>query len=101
MSVAQNQTKDKWDKISRQSEIKKESQGKDSDKGKNFWQQQGKTERGKKSYRNFLRKFCILKEELKIDMDEYDLTVDKGSSDQIITNLGHISNKNNKYTKCN
>ncbi len=31
-------------------------------------------------------------------MDEYDLTVDKGSSDQIITNLGHISNKNNKYT---
>ena len=28
-------------------------------------------------------------------MDEYDLTVDKGSSDQIITNLGHISNKNN------
>ena len=73
MSVAQNQTKDKWDKISRQSEIKKESQGKDSDKGKNFWQQQVKTERGKKSYRNFLRKFCILKEELKIDMDEYDL----------------------------
>ena len=70
MSVAQNQTKDKWDKISRQSEIKKESQGKDSDKGKNFWQQQVKTERGKKSYRNFLRKFCILKEELKIDMDE-------------------------------
>ena len=73
MSAVQNQTKDKWDKISRQSEIKKESQGKDSDKGKNFWQQQIKTERGKKSYRDFLRKFCILKEELKIDMDEYDL----------------------------
>ena len=73
MSVAQNQTKDKWDKISRQSEIKKESQGKDSDKRKNFRQQQVKPQRGKKSYRNFLRKFCILKEELKIDMDEYDL----------------------------
>ena len=73
MSAAQNRTKDKWDKISRQSEIKKESQGKDSDKGKNFWQQQVKAERGKKNYRDFLRKFCILKEELKIDMDEYDL----------------------------
>ncbi len=31
-------------------------------------------------------------------MDEYDLTVDKGSADQIITNIGHIQNKNNKYT---
>lgn len=30
-------------------------------------------------------------------MDEYDLTVDKGSADQIITNIGHISNKNNSY----
>ena len=30
-------------------------------------------------------------------MDEYDLTVDKGSADQIITNIGHISNKNNTY----
>lgn len=28
MSAVQNQTKNKWDKISRQSEIKKESQGK-------------------------------------------------------------------------
>lgn len=73
MSAAQNQTKNKWDKISRQSEIKKQSQGKDSEEGKNFWQQQVKAERGKKSYREFLRKFCILKEELKIDMDEYDL----------------------------
>lgn len=73
MSAAQNQTKNKWDRISRQSEIKKESRGKDSEEGKNFWQQQVKAERGKKSYREFLRKFCILKEELKIDMDEYDL----------------------------
>lgn len=30
-------------------------------------------------------------------MDEYDLTVNKGSSDQIITNIGHIQNKNHKY----
>lgn len=30
-------------------------------------------------------------------MDEYDLTVDKGSADQIITNIGHILNKNNSY----
>lgn len=73
MSAAQNQTKDKWDRISRQSEIKKESKGNDSEEGKNFWQRQIKAERGKKSYREFLRKFCILKEELRIDMDEYDL----------------------------
>ena len=73
MSAMQNQTKNKWDKISRQSEIKKESQGKDSEEGKNFWQQQIKAERGKKSYKDFLRKFCKLKEELRIDMDEYDL----------------------------
>ncbi len=31
-------------------------------------------------------------------MDEYDLTVDKGSADQIITNIGHILNKKNSYT---
>lgn len=73
MSAVQNQTKNKWDKISRQSEIKKESQGKDSEEEKNFWQQQIKAERGKKSYKDFLRKFCKLKEELRIDMDEYDL----------------------------
>ena len=30
-------------------------------------------------------------------MDEYELSVNKGSSDQIITNIGHIINKNNKY----
>ncbi|MGN1337145.1 MAG: cadherin-like beta sandwich domain-containing protein [Candidatus Coprovivens sp.] len=29
--------------------------------------------------------------------DEYDLTVDKGSADQIITNIGHITNKSNNY----
>ena len=75
MSAMQNQTKNKWDKISRQSEIKKESQGKDSEEGKNFWQQQIKAERRKKSYKDFLRKFCKLKEELRIDMDEYDLNL--------------------------
>ena len=30
-------------------------------------------------------------------MDEYILSVDKGSSDQIITNIGHTINKNNNY----
>jgi len=30
-------------------------------------------------------------------MDEYDLTVSKGSADQIITNIGHVINKNNYY----
>ena len=35
---------------------------------------------------------------LPYNMDEYELTVDKGSADQIITNLGHVINKNNSYS---
>ena len=34
---------------------------------------------------------------LPYNMDEYILSVDKGSSDQIITNIGHIINKDNQY----
>ena len=36
--------------------------------------------------------------ELPYYMDEYDLTVNKGSADQIITNTGHIKNINNNYS---
>ena len=72
MNVAQQQVQNNWDKISRQSDMELESHGDDEGSGSNIMRKQIKMEKSRRSYKDFLRKFAVLKEEMHCDPDEYD-----------------------------
>lgn len=66
--------KKNWEKISRQTRLEKQrSKGEDSE-GDSFMLQQLKASRSKRSYESFLRQFSVLREELRMDPDEFDMT---------------------------
>lgn len=62
-----------WDKISRRMEQELNLQGDDSASGVNAMQTQIKEGKSRRSYKDFLRKFTVLQEELHCDYDEFDL----------------------------
>lgn len=62
-----------WDKISRRMEQELNLQGNDSASGVNAMQTQIKEGKSRRSYKDFLRKFTVLQEELHCDYDEFDL----------------------------
>ena len=72
-SPVQNQAKDMWDKISRQSQMQKEQQGREPEKGEQTLLRRLKVEKSRRSYREFLRKFAVLREEMQCDPDTFDL----------------------------
>lgn len=72
MTPSQQQIQNNWDKISRQSDMELEKHGDDDGKGTNLMRKQIKTGKSRRSYKDFLRKFSVLKEEMHCDPDEYD-----------------------------
>lgn len=69
----QQKTLDQWNKIANQIKIHQEQQGKNTDKGEHLLTAQIKAQRSRRNYGDFLKKFSILREELHIDPDEFDL----------------------------
>ena len=71
--VIQQSAQAKWEKISRQTSIQQERfrQG-DSEAGKRL-DLQLKTDRSRRSYKDFLKKFTRIHEEMHCDLDEFDL----------------------------
>ena len=67
------EAKKKWDKISRQTRLDKEQRGDETGDGEALLLRQLAAGRSRRSYREFLRKFSVLREELHIDPDEFDL----------------------------
>ena len=63
----------KWDKIARQTRLDKEQRGDETADGEELLLRQLAAQRSRRSYREFLQKFAVLKEELHIDPDEFDL----------------------------
>ena len=62
-----------WDKISRRMEQELNLRGDDSVSGIDAMKTQIKEGKSRRSYKDFLRKFTVLKEELHCDYDEFDL----------------------------
>lgn len=72
-SIQQQQLADSWNKVQRQSSMEMEKSGKDESKGKQLLQQELDVKQSRRSYRDFLRRFAVLREEMHCDPDEFDL----------------------------
>lgn len=73
LSNKQQETAQNWDRIRRQSSMEMEKNGKDKSQGEQTLKQELETKRSRRSYKEFLRKFTVLKEELHCDPEEFDL----------------------------
>ena len=62
-----------WDNIARQTQMEKESRGDETKDGEELFASQMKAGKSRRSYREFLKKFSVLQEELHQDPDEFDL----------------------------
>ena len=72
-SALPQNAKDQWDKIARQTRMNQELQGREATDGEQLLAAQIKAGRSRRSYRDFLKKFSILREELHLDPDEFDI----------------------------
>lgn len=73
MSLAQTKIQNQWNKIAKQSAMNMEEQGTIQSELSSNLEHEWQIKRGKYSYREFLRKFAMLKEELHCNLDEFDL----------------------------
>ncbi len=73
MPSAAKAAMDKWDKISRQSQMELEKRGDEEKNGAKIFDERARILKGRRSYSDFLRKFAVLHEELKCSPDEFDL----------------------------
>lgn len=72
-SPMQNQAREMWDKISRQSRMQEEKRGDEQEEGEQSLLRRLKADKSRRSYRDFLRKFAVLREEMQCDPDTFDL----------------------------
>ncbi|MDE5780392.1 MAG: metallopeptidase [Lachnospiraceae bacterium] len=63
----------RWDKISRRTSIDMERKGDENNSGEQIMFSRLKAEKSRRSYREFLKKFAVLKEEMHCDEDEFDM----------------------------
>lgn len=70
-NASQNQKK--WNKIARQTKLAQNQRGEESGEGEELLTAQLAAEKSQRSYREFLQKFAILREEMHCDPDEFDL----------------------------
>lgn len=63
----------KWDKIARQTRMEQERNGDEQEEGERMLASQLAAQRSRRSYKDFLQKFSVLREEMKPDQDEFDL----------------------------
>lgn len=69
----EQQAQKNWNQIARQSKLQQESRGKEPKDGEECLVAQMKAVRGRRNYKEFLKKFAVLREEVSIDPDEFDL----------------------------
>ncbi|MBR6229794.1 MAG: metallopeptidase [Eubacterium sp.] len=63
----------KWQQLGKQAERRKKQQGDDPDEGAQAMSVQLQATRSERSYRQFLHDFMVMREELRVDPDEFDL----------------------------
>ena len=73
LSAKQQQTAQKWNKAARQTDLLQKQNGDETKEGERLLASQLKAEKSRHSYRDFLKKFSVLREETHCDLDEFDL----------------------------
>ena len=68
-----NPAREMWDKISRQSRMQEEKRGDEPEEGEQSLLRRLTADKSRRSYRDFLRKFAVLREEMQCDPDTFDL----------------------------
>jgi predicted metal-dependent peptidase len=68
-----NEAKKRWDKIAHQTSLNQTRRGDDTEEGEQMLAAQMTAEKSKRSYKDFLEQFSVLREEIGIDPDEFDL----------------------------
>lgn len=63
----------KWDKIARQTRMEEQQNGDEKEDGERLLASLLTAEKSRRSYKDFLQKFAVLREELRPDLDEFDL----------------------------
>lgn len=65
---------EKWQFLARQMQLKRDQRGKEPDAGQQLLLKNARTQRKKQSYAEFLKKFTELREEIRLNVDEFDLS---------------------------
>lgn len=73
MGMAPQRLQKRWEQISRQTQMQMEQRGTDQAGGQELLEQEMEAGRSRRSYREFLRKFAVLREEMHLDPEEFDL----------------------------
>lgn len=73
MGMAPQRMQKRWEQISRQTQMQMEQRGTDQAGGQELLEQEMEAGRSRRSYREFLRKFAVLREEMHLDPEEFDL----------------------------
>lgn len=73
MGMAPQRMQKRWEQISRQTQMQMEQRGADRAGGQEILEQEMEAGRSRRSYREFLRKFAVLREEMHLDPEEFDL----------------------------
>lgn len=72
-SAMEQPARNNWDNVARQTRQQQQKRGDDNGDGEKVLAAQMRADRGRRSYGDFLRKFSVLREELKSDPDEFDM----------------------------
>lgn len=67
------QARQNWDKAKKQTQMNQEKRGDETSDGEQVLASQLKARRSKRSYQDFLQKFSVLREDMQIDPDEFDM----------------------------
>lgn len=73
LSAQMETAKKNWNKIARQTQMEQKRRGEETGEGEELFSVQLRAERSQRRYRDFLKKFAVLEEELHCDLDEFDL----------------------------
>lgn len=73
MEMAPEVIQKRWEQIGRQTQMRMEQRGSDQTEGQELLEQEMQAGRSRRGYRDFLRKFTVLREEMHLDPEEYDL----------------------------
>ena len=72
-AVASAMLQKRWEQIARQTQMQMEQKGREQTEGQELLEQEIRAGRSRRSYRAFLRKFAVFREELHLDPDEFDV----------------------------
>lgn len=72
-SPMMQQAKENWDKVARQTSMEKSRKGDDSKEGEELLNAQIQAGKSRRRYGDFLRKFSVFSEEMKCDLEEFDI----------------------------